>query len=71
MDVRKSPQMREIEQRVGKPIEQALRDAINAQGSVPAAAEALEVNLNTFYGWLRYLRIELRTIAEVPTGQAA
>lgn len=61
--VRKSPAMLELEARHGKPVEQIVAEAVTAQGSVPLAAEALGLNLNTLYGWIRFLRIELRTTA--------
>ena len=70
MEVRKSAQMLELERQHGKPIEQLLSETITERGSVPAAAAALDVNLNTFYGWMRYLRIQIKTVAEAPKAVA-
>lgn len=70
MSVRKSAQMLALERQHGKDIEQVISETITARGSVPAAAEALEVNLNTLYGWMRYLRIQIRTVAEAPRAVA-
>lgn len=70
MEVRKSAQMLALERTFGKPVEQVISDAITAEGSVPAAAAVLGLNLNTLYGWMRYLRIQIRTVAEAPKAVA-
>lgn len=56
-----------LEQRFGKPIERVLADTITEAGSVQAAADTLGVNYFTLNGWLRYLRIETRTVAVLPS----
>lgn len=70
MDVRKSPSMLEVERREGVALEQAIARAINETGSTAGAAERLGIKLNTLYSWTRYLRIQIKTVAEAPKAAA-
>lgn len=58
--VGKSLAMRLIEARYGKPIVPILVSALNQYGSVAAAADALGIDTETLYTWMRRLGIELR-----------
>lgn len=68
---RKSPQMLDLERRHGQDIEQLIASAITDAGSVQGAALRLGVNPNTFYGWIRYLRIGTRTVGLAVNEQPA
>jgi hypothetical protein len=49
--VRKSRQIRALEERHGKPLAVIVAEAYSEHGSNPTAAAALGVNVNTFAFW--------------------
>jgi transposase-like protein len=51
----------------GRPIEEVVTEALNAHGSINAAARALSLNNNTLYFWVMRLGIRIRTVAEMPS----
>jgi transposase-like protein len=54
----------------GRAIEEIVTEALNAHGSINAAARALGVNNNTLYFWVMRLGIRIRTVAELPAVSA-
>lgn len=56
----KTAQLRALEERVGRPAEEAIVEAINRTGSVPSAARDLDVNYWTLLRWIDRLRIEFQ-----------
>ncbi|MCL4395291.1 MAG: hypothetical protein M1482_10910 [Chloroflexi bacterium] len=64
-EMRKSSQARELERRHGQPIKDIVVAALTKHGTIESAARSLEVNPNTFYGWMIRLRIQVKKVAEV------
>lgn len=58
---KKSQQMRELEARLGKPIEQIVPETYNAHQSIAAAAAALGVPAGTFGWWLMRMGLRVNT----------
>lgn len=60
--MRKSQQIRELEERHGKPLAEIVVEAYNAHQTIEAAAAAIDVNPNTFAFWLN--RLPIRVLVE-------
>lgn len=58
--------MIEFEARHGRPAETVIAEAINAQGSIAAAARALNLSHNTLFGWALRLGIRVEMVAKPP-----
>lgn len=69
--MRKTQTVRDLEAKHKKPIEQIVIEAYNRNGTINGAAAALQVNPNTYYGWVLRLGIRIKTIAEAPAAPAA
>lgn len=68
---RKTPKMLAFEERIGRPVEVALVEAINRHGSTTAAAVALGLPYDTVMRWLAALRIDYRVTAVASMPEAA
>jgi hypothetical protein len=64
--MRKTRQMRELETKHGRPIEDVLYDAIQKHGSVSAAAVALDLSRNTALNWTWRLGMSVDTVVTRP-----
>lgn len=64
--MRKTEKVRALEAAHGKLLEQLLVDEYNRLGSVRAAAAALDVKEETFYGWMVRLGIRIKSVAVAP-----
>lgn len=63
--MRKTPQMRALEERHKKPIEQLVATALAENFTINEAAASLGANPKTFYSWMTRLRITRRKVVEV------
>jgi len=62
---RKTPAMLRKEKELGRPLEDAMIEAWEQEGSQGRAAAKLGIPSDTFFNWAHRLHIEKRTIFEV------
>ena len=62
---RKSPKMREVEQRFGKPLEHLIVEGVEANG-MAATAKELGVSKATFGYWMLKMTADVRRIVLLP-----
>ena len=64
--MRKTAKVRELEAAHGQRIEVIVADAYNRAGTIRGAAEALDVKVDTYYGWMVRLGIRRKVVAVAP-----
>ena len=64
--MRKTAKVRALEAAHGKRLEQLIVDEYNRLGSIRAAAAALDVKEETFYGWMVRLGVRIKSVAVAP-----
>lgn len=69
--MRKTAKVRELEAARGQRIEVIVAEAYNRAGTVRGAAEALDVKVDTFYGWMVRLGIRIKRIKSVAVAPPA